>query len=185
MQITIEQLEDIADLANDRNRAIYFPHINEAIKKYSINNPLRVSAFLSQILHESCYFKYVEEIASGSAYEYRKDLGNLEPIALKIAHEHGSTTGKYFKGSGLLQITGYFNYLAVSKALDIDCVNNPSLLRQPKYATLSAGWFFDTHNCNSLADIDNNKSITKIINGGFNGLEERMAIYNKAKSILL
>lgn len=184
MNISLEQLEEIADLSTDKLRLIYLPHINTTLKKYSINSVCCVSSFLSQILHESMYFKYTEEIASGKAYEYRKDLGNLEPEALAIAHKHGSTTGKFYKGFGLLQITGYYNFVKVSKALEIDCVNSPKLLKEPLYATLSAGWFFDAHNCKPFAEVDNNKAVTKIINGGYNGLDERMRIYNKAKSIL-
>ena len=87
-------------------------------------------------------------------------------------------------GSGLIQITGRANYTQVAHDLNIDCVNHPELLRQPEYATLSAAWFWDSRKLNFYADKQDFITITKRINGGVNGLEDRQAIYEKAKKVL-
>jgi len=145
--------------------------------------------FLAQVGHESGGLFYTEELASGSAYEGRKDLGNTQ-----------KGDGIKFKGRGLIQITGRTNYLAVSKALGTDFISNPTLLGgknittcsnvQLKNAAESAGWFWSTRKLNDLAnqiditkniDSGNNlvvfKKITKAINGGYNGLPDRLTRY--------
>ena len=163
--------------------------IADACTTYSINTPVRQICFLSQLGHESIGLFYTEEIASGKAYENRTDLGNTSP-----------GDGMLYKGRGLIQITGKANYKALSSALHADFVANPALLGgkninvcsadQLKYAALSAGWFWNSRNLNAVADkidintpIDKNnnlvefKAITKKINGGFNGLADRIARY--------
>lgn len=140
---------------------------------YGISTRLRQAAFISQILHESACFLYVKEIASGEAYEGRKDLGNT------IAGD-----GRRFKGRGLIQITGRTNYQAISKAFNIDFVNKPELLQTNDNAVRSACWWWQQHGLNEQADKGNIKPITKIINGGYNGLKERLGYYNKALEVI-
>lgn len=147
--------------------------INQTLDKYRINTPLRIAAFIAQIAHESGSLRYEKELASGDAYEGRKDLGNIH-----------SGDGRKYKGRGLIEITGETNYELVSKALGQDFVNHPELLEQPIYAALSAGWFWDTHNLNHLADNSCFTIITKTINGGLNGLQEREQFYERAKAII-
>lgn len=184
MIVTPDQLELMLPYSTDRKRAIYITPLNTAMKQYEINTPMRISAFLAQVAHESGSLQYVEELADGSAYEYRKDLGNLEPIALRTAHANYCTTGKWFKGHGLIQITGYYNHKQVSEALGIDAVVSPRILCEPKYAALSAAWFWNAHNCNSLADVGLFDKITKVINGGYNGLHDRMEHYARCREVL-
>ena len=129
--------------------------------------------FLAQIGHESGQLRYVQEIASGEAYEGRTDLGNTEP-----------GDGVKYKGRGLIQITGKTNYLLCSIALDLDLLNLPELLEQPKYAALSAGWFWYNKNLNSLADLGMFKQITKRINGGYNGYADRYKLYQRAFEVI-
>lgn len=93
-----EQLEDMIPYASDALRDKYLSPLNKAMEEFEINTTLRIAAFIAQITHESGSLHYVEEIASGSAYEFREDLGNLEPEALKAAHAKGTTTGKFYKG---------------------------------------------------------------------------------------
>lgn len=162
----------------------YLDGINQTLTKYSINTPLRIAAFLAQVAVESGSLFYVEEIASGSAYENRKDLGNLEPEALEAAHKHGATTGKFYKGHGFIQITGYFNHKSCGEALGIDLVNNPKLLCQSPYSALSAGWYWNSRKLNALADAKEFRKITKIINGGYNGLSERELFYYRNLALL-
>lgn len=146
--------------------------INQTLVKYSINTPLRASAFLAQVAHESGQLIYTKELASGKAYEGRQDLGNTE-----------AGDGIKFKGRGLIQITGKFNYEALSKEFGIDFVSKPELLEGPLYATESAGWFWNLKGLNALADIGDFQGITRRINGGLNGYLSRLAFYARAKTV--
>jgi Predicted chitinase len=143
------------------------------MKTYNIVGRLREASFLSQIIHESGSFRYVREISSGEAYEGRKDLGNIY-----------KGDGARFKGRGLIQITGRTNYEALSKDLGIDFVSNPALLEQPVNAVRSACWFWDKKNLNRFADAGDNITITRRINGGTNGITERMYYYDRALKVL-
>ena len=143
--------------------------LNAAMREFHINTPVRQAAFLAQIAHESGELRYVEEIASGIAYEYRKDLGNTQP-----------GDGMKFKGRGLIQITGRNNYHECGKALGVDLITNPELLETNDLACRSAAWFWASRGLNDLADRGDFERITKRINGGLNGLKERQAYYVKA-----
>lgn len=184
MLITLDQLEKCVPQATDRLRIEAIEPLNSTLEKYNINTRSRIAAFLAQITHESGSFRYVEEIADGSRYEYRKDLGNLQPEALTAAHSVGTTTGKYYKGRGWIQITGFYNYKELSNAIGVDFIHNPDMLCEMPYAALSAGWFWNVHNCNALADVDRFTAITKVINGGYNGKEERLRFYRKNLKVL-
>lgn len=169
--------------ASDKNIDLYFPFYKESCRKYCINTPGRLAAFFAQIEVESGSLHYVEEIASGSAYEYRKDLGNLLPEALEIAHKAGTTTGKFYKGRGHIQLTGFYNYRKYGDVLGIDLEKNPELLSEPKYAVESACLYFNSHGCNELADVGLFGAITKKINGGYNGAKERLTAYARNKKV--
>jgi len=147
--------------------------INATMQHYNINTPLRIAHFIAQVLHESGNFFYVREIASGAAYEGRKDLGNT------VAGD-----GIRFRGRGLIQITGRANYTTLAKELGLDCVNHPEVLELPINACMSAGWFWNKSNLNKYADLDDIKTITKRINGGTNGMADRLAKLDKIKSAL-
>jgi len=142
--------------------------------KYDVNTPLRFSHFIAQVAHESGNFVYVEEIASGKAYEGRKDLGNTQP-----------GDGVWFKGRGLIQVTGRNNYIACSNYLfsNDTLVKQPKLLCLPEYAVASAFWFWNSRGLNALADADNIEKITRRINGGLNGFDDRKKKYELARSI--
>lgn len=184
MNITTDQLHAMIPLATDKNIAKFLVPLNNAMFEFNINTPLRIASFIAQISHESGSLHYVEEIADGSAYEYRKDLGNLRPEALAIAHSNHSTTGKWYKGHGLIQITGYDNHLACGIALQIDCVNNPKLLTESINSARSAAWFWKTHNCNTLADMGMFDKISRVVNGGTTGQESRRANYKLCCNVL-
>lgn len=153
---------------------LYFPLLDKTCNKFEINTPLRLCHFLAQLGHESGQLRYVQEIASGEAYEGRLDLGNTLP-----------GDGVRYKGRGLIQITGVHNYALAGLSLDLPLLENPELLEVPEHAAMSAGWFWYNKNLNSLADLDNLYGITKKINGGFNGLEDRQKLLTRAKGILL
>lgn len=136
-----------------------------AMKKYGITSPLQRAHFLAQCAHESGEFKWREEFASGAAYEGRKDLGNTQ-----------RGDGIRFKGRGFVQITGRANYKQFSKYCGEDLTANPTALAT-KYAADTATWFWQTRKLNAYAVDDSLasiKAITRRINGGFNGLQDRV-----------
>jgi len=182
--ITIEQLAAIMPKSTEHKRALFVEPLNAAMKEFEINTPKRQAAFLAQLAHESGQLRYMEEIASGRAYEHRKDLGNLEPDALKAAHAKGTTTGRFYKGHGPIQITGYYNHLKCGEKLGLDLVNYPMLLTQREHGCRAAGWFWKTHGLNELADKGQFGKISHIINGGYNGATERIAFYKAATNVL-
>lgn len=153
---------------------LFLPHLETTCDEFEINTPLRLCHFLSQVGHESGQLTYVRELASGAAYEGRLDLGNTSP-----------GDGVKYKGRGLIQITGRSNYALASLSLDLPLLEKPELLEEPSNAARSAGWFWNNKNLNSLADADNLLKITKRINGGINGLEDRTKLLIRAKELLL
>jgi putative chitinase len=128
--------------------------LNQTFEKFQINTPLRQSHFLSQIIHESGSFKYNREIASGQNYENRADLGNIQ-----------KGDGVKYVGRGYIQITGRSNYEMITRLLGVDFINNPELLEKNPYAMLSAGIYWENHNLNHYADLDDILTISKKING--------------------
>ena len=175
--ITAGQLKQILPQATAANIEMYLPFLNSLLPKFGIDNNVRLAAFLAQVGHESGQLRYNKEIwgptAAQKGYEGRKDLGNI------IAGD-----GVKFKGRGLIQITGRANYSNFGQTNGVDCINNPSLLEQPEYAVMTACWFWQKNNLNKYADSGDFKTLTKRINGGYNGLEDRIQIWERAKKIL-
>jgi predicted chitinase/murein DD-endopeptidase MepM/ murein hydrolase activator NlpD len=171
--VSLAQLRKVMPNLSEAKAREYLPHLNKAMAEANINTPKRQAAFLAQLAHESGEFRYMEEIASGAAYEGRRDLGNTQP-----------GDGKRFKGRGPIQLTGRANYTAASKALGIDLVNNPKRAADPDVGFRTAAWFWNTRNLNSYADAGNFREITRRINGGYNGLADREAYYRRALNAL-
>ena len=134
---------------------------------------LRLAHFFAQLGHESGGFRYMEEIASGQAYEGRRDLGNTQP-----------GDGKRYKGRGPIQLTGRANYRVYGRAAGIDFESHPELVAIPSIGLLVACMFWETKGLNQLADDDDVERITKRINGGLNGFEDRKAHLKKVKALL-
>jgi putative chitinase len=170
--VALDELKRIMPYAGKRADLFVGP-LNEAMLEFEIDTIARQAAFLAQIAHESGSLKYVRELADGTAYEFRQNLGNTEP-----------GDGPKFKGRGLIQITGRDNYKACGSALGVDLISNPELLEGVVLACRSAAWFWKTHSLNDLADKDDFKLITKKINGGYNGYQDRIAYYERAKEVL-
>lgn len=168
----LEQLRSIYTHSGERCDVFIYP-LNAAMDEFEINTPLRQSAFIAQVGHESGELRYVKELATGKAYEGRRDLGNVK-----------EGDGPRFKGRGLIQITGRYNYRKISIALDLDCEMRPELLESRDNACRSAAWFWSVNGLNELADKEDFVRITKRINGGTNGLEDRQRLYELAKAVL-
>lgn len=171
--VTLAQLLAIMPLARARAAAFLAP-LNAAMLEFGITTQARQASFLSQVGHESGQLRYVRELASGQAYEGRGDLGNTL-----------RGDGVRFRGRGLLQVTGRTNYAACGKALGLDLLAQPELLEQTVNACRSAGWFWQTKGLNSLADAGDQERVTRRINGGVNGLAERLALYQAARKVLV
>lgn len=186
--ITKDQIKAVLANAKQENIDKYFAPLNAALAHYSINTPLRICHFIAQVAQESGSFRYNEEIwpnptldANGVAtkgsswqlrYEGNAGLGNTHP-----------GDGYRFRGRGLIQLTGRANYAKYGSYLNRDLTSgaNPDLVAQPDLAVDAAGWYWNSRDLNSYADKDDVLSITKRINGGTLGLDERKAFLAKAK----
>lgn len=146
------------------SRALTFADpLTSAMAEFGIDTSRRQAAFLAQICHESGSLRYVRELASGDAYEGRVDLGNTSP-----------GDGPRFRGRGLLQITGRANYMQCGAALNLDLIEFPELLETPTNACRSAGWYWRSRDLNRYADNDRFGSLTRAINGGYAGIDDRI-----------
>jgi putative chitinase len=170
-----------------RSRAAVFSGlIAEVMARYYIDTVTRKKHFLAQILHESGHLRWREELASGSAYEGRRDLGNTRP-----------GDGRRFKGRGLIQLTGRANYMRYSAsripiARGFDVKRFPSLVATDDELCCDvSGWYWLNNGLNGLADSpqlsedDTCRAITKRINGGYNGLAERLELTKRARVALM
>jgi putative chitinase len=188
MAVTADQLKKLKinpDLA---------PVFNKTFERWGILTPRQQAAFLGQAGHECGNFKILEEGLSYAADRLMKIWPKRFPtmeIANKYARnpkalanyvyanrmgnrDEASGDGYRFRGSGWLQLTGHDNFYHAGKACGFDYVMNPDLVRTPEHAALTAGWFWATHNCNKLAEAGDWTGLTKKINGGTIGLEDRV-----------
>lgn len=151
--------------------------LSAAMALYAIDSDLRQAAFLAQVGHESGRLVYTRELwgptSAQQRYEGRVDLGNTQP-----------GDGFRYRGRGLIQVTGRANYQSAATALALPLLDQPELLEQPSAAALSAAWFWNSHNLNALADAGDFETITRRINGGLNGQDDRLALWNSAKSAM-
>lgn len=192
--ITDDELKKIMPNCPSARRAEYLPFIQAAMQEFEINTYLRKAAFIAQLAHESGELKYMEEIASGAAYEGRRDLGNTQ-----------AGDGKRYKGRGPIQLTGRTNYQKFGTKLGLDLVNNPTIAATKEVGFRIAGLYWKDRGLNALADQGSQivnitrtrkngttfveqhpafDAITFKINGGFNGKEDRIHYYERAKNVL-
>lgn len=180
--ITIDQLKAIVPNL-PKSGYVFIKYLNEVMQQYHIDTPNRKAMFIAQLAHESMGFRRTQEIASGKAYEGRKDLGNIT-----------KGDGVKFKGRGLLQVTGRANYRELSKYFGVNFETSPQLLETPSYATYSAGWFWDKHALNKYADLPASwhsatrgyspfEYLTYRINGALNGIDSRQLYYERALTV--
>lgn len=185
MEITKEQLKAImpnieGNIKKNKNFAgVTLDKVVELLNKYAeefdIDNSQRWAHYLAQIAHESMEFRYTEEIASGAKY----DTGALAVKLGNTPQKDGD--GQKYKGRGLMQLTGKYNYTEYKKFCGFDVLKHPELLAKPVGAIRSSMWIWKKKNLNYYADIDALLTITKLINGGTNGYSERKKYYNRAR----
>ena len=178
--------------------------LNETFARFNINTPLLQAAFIGQCGHECGNFKILEENLNYRAATLMKlwpkrfptqeianeYSGKPSRIANKVYasrmgnRDESSGDGYRFRGRGCIQLTGSDNYHHAGSSLGVDFWANPDLVATPKYAALTAGWFWDTHKCNDATQAQDWVKLTKIINGGIIGIEERLKHINQALSVL-
>jgi putative chitinase len=176
--------------------------LNETFEKYDIYTPQRQACFIGQCAHESGNFKILQENLNYSAEGLMKTWPSRFPakeIADQYARQPAKIAGKVYNGRlgntseeeaskylgrGLIQLTGKENYEHCGSSLGVDLVGNPDWLLNPKYAALSAGWFWNKKGLNALADNRDYDTMTKRINGGLIGLEDRKSKIAKAVLVL-
>jgi putative chitinase len=201
--VTSEQLRQ---LKIDPNLADYF---NETFDRFDISSPARQACWIGQCGHECGNFRIMEENLNYRAATLLKlfprtpkrawgftpeEAAAYERQPQRIANriysnrmgnrDEASGDGWRFRGAGFLQLTGHSNFWHASQALGEDFVMQPELVRTPKYAAMTAGWFWQTHRLNQYADSGDYLTLTKRINGGTIGLEDRKKHINEALHIL-
>lgn len=169
-----DKLSLVMPRATRKRIELYYPHLVSGMVKYGITSPLQMAHFIAQLAHESGSFLYSEELASGAAYEGRKDLGNVR-----------EGDGVRYKGRGLIQLTGRANYQAYSNFTGQSYLDHPELLASdPTVCVDVACWFWTDRKLGPLAEADDVKAVTKRINGGYNGLDDRVENLQRAKALL-
>jgi putative chitinase len=199
--ITLDQLK--AFLPKNAHLPEWLPALEEFFTKYEITTKQRISAFMAQCAHESAEFtalkenlnygapglmsvfkKYFPTEALAKEYERKPEKIANRVYANRMGNgDEASGDGFKFCGRGLIQITGKDNYTRFGKSIDMDITQVSTYMNTIYGAVESACWFWKTNNLNKLADASDIKQITKIINGGYNGLEDRQAHYDKALKI--
>jgi len=182
MDLTQQQLINI--MPNARAQAgVFISVLNTAMSHHRIDTPKRMAAFLAQVGHESGQLRYVRELG-GEQYLGKYDTGTLAARLGNTPQTDGD--GQKYRGRGLIQITGHDNYLRCSLGLfgDERLLALPELLERPQWAAESAAWFWEQNGLNELADRDQFSTITRRINGGSNGLEDRLQLWARARAVL-
>jgi putative chitinase len=183
--------------------------LNETFKRFQIDTPMRQASFIGQCGHECANFRVLEENLNYRAATLLKlfprtprrtwgftpeEAAAYERQPKKIANriygnrmnnrDEASGDGFRFRGRGCIQLTGSANYHHAGKALGVDFIMEPDLVATPKYAAMTAGWFWNTHKINQYADVQDWVTMTKRINGGTIGLDDRIKHIMQALQIL-
>jgi len=177
-----EQLRSIYTRLSPEKAAEYLPLLLAVCVEFEIDTPLRLSAFLAQIGHESGEFRWFEEIWKPTAAQRRYEPPS--ELAARLGNIHPGD-GHRYRGRGVIQLTGRHNYREAGNALQIDLVAQPDLAATPAIAFRTAGWFWANRNLNKMADEQDIYGITKKINGGLNGIGARIDYYERAKMVLM
>lgn len=204
IELTLEQLKECLPKAKEANLEKFIDGLNETFEVFDISTPKRVAMFLAQTGHESGNFAATQEnlnySAKGLVGTFKKYFPTEESAAAyarnpqKIANRvyggrmgngpESSGDGYKYRGRGVIQLTGKDNYTACGKALDLDLINDPDLVAENPVAILSAGWFWDTRRLNQWCDKGDILTVTKRINGGTIGLEDRKHHYEHMLEVL-
>lgn len=200
--ITARQLSDSINCPMERAAKWVFA-INAAMERYSIDTPKRRAQFIAQIGHESGALARLYENLNYSAarlleifpryfssseatkYSFHPDKIANRVYALRYGNgDEESGDGWRYRGRGLIQLTFRENYKTCGEALGVNLIHNPDMLAMPEHAAMSAAWYWYAHGCNAMADAGEIRGITRVINGGYRGLDDRIALFVRVNSIL-
>ena len=182
----------------------WVPALNDTFAKFQIATVRQQASFIGQCSHECGNFKILEENLNyraatlmklwpkrfptqeiANSYEKNpKKIANMVYSSRMGNRDEASGDGYRFRGRGCIQLTGHSNYFHAGKACGVDFVMNPDLVATPQYAAMTAGWFWSTHNCNPLAENQDWIVLTKKINGGIIGLDDRIKQTERAVAVL-
>ena len=172
--ITKKQLASIWGTNENSISDAIINDLNNCLNVFKINTKSRMRHFISQISHESGAGKWMKELASGDAYEGRRDIGNTQP-----------GDGRKYKGAGFIQLTGRANYASFSKYMNDPKIMNGVDYVSSKYPATSAGFWWHNNNMNALCDKNPSvEEVTRKVNGGYRGLEDRKKYYNRCLSVI-
>lgn len=206
--ITVEGLMAIG--VSRSNAEKHSPALNRACSRFNIKSHARICGFLAQVCHESSYLsvmrenlnyrpdalmtvfegRFTQEQADRYGYIRGVQAADQKMIAsIAYASRIGngpihSSDGWTYRGRGFIQLTGKANYIECGKAIGVDLVGDPSKAESSEVAALAAAWFFSVRGCSAISDADSEdavKRVTKVVNGARNGLEDRLAIWRKAR----
>lgn len=200
--ITFEQLKQI--LPNNHNVEHWYDALVQVLPDYGIDTPERQAAFLAQCMHESGGFQAIKENLNYKATSLMRVFPKYFPteeLALEYANNPSkianrvyanrmgngpeeSGDGYAYCGRGLIQLTGKNNYQAFADSLEGNLEDVPEYLGTFEGAVQSACWFWETNNLNQYADSGDIKTMTRVINGGYLGLEDRINHYNHVLDVL-
>jgi len=167
--------------AGKKRCEVFAPLLTQIMPIWGINTPQRQAMFIAQIMHESGEFRYLEELGN-DAYLSKYDTG---PLAKRLGNTpEADGDGQLYKGRGLIQITGRANYMMCGHGLQLPLLKKPELLQEPRHAVASACWFWFSKKLNNHADLNAITACTKVINGGTNGLDDRIEYWKRAKLAL-
>jgi putative chitinase len=172
-EVTSEQLRAVMPNLTQARADEVLPYLNAAMAEADISTPKREAMFLAQLAHESQGLTQFTEYASGREYEGRVDLGNTQP-----------GDGVRYRGRGAIQLTGRANYRDAGAALGLDLEQNPQRAADLDVAFRTSAWFWNKHDLNAQADRADVRGATRRINGGLNGIDDRLAYYARAQQVL-
>lgn len=168
--VTLDLLKSISTKENPAIVSALVDPMNIYLPAIGISTPLVLAIFLGQAAEETDGFHTLTEYADGSAYEGRRDLGNIYP-----------GDGRKFRGRGIFMNTGRAEYIAAGHAIGVDLVDNPERAAEPEIAVRDACTYWSSHNLTQLALANDVKGVTKRINGGYNGLADRITYTDRAR----
>lgn len=165
---------------------VFAPLLTEIMPKWGIDTPERQAMFIAQVLHESGEFRYLAELGNDEYLE-KYDTGQLAKNLGNTPEDDGD--GQKYKGRGLIQVTGLFNYRKCGQALQLPLIQNPELLEMPRHAVASACWYWQSKNLNKHADLGGITACSIAINGKnkqgtANGIDARRDYWKRAKLAL-
>jgi putative chitinase len=203
MPISKRELENCLPDARLSDIDRYYTHLVNGMEDFKINTSRRIASFIAQIAVESGSLRFVEENLNYSSERlmqiFPRHFRTVNPTNFhrqpqKIANlvyanrmgngDMNSGDGWRFRGRGLKQLTGRFNYIECGNALGVDLLRNPDWLLTPEGASTSACWYWDWKNINPVADREDFRRVTILINGGLNGFDQRLRYYNIARKVL-